>query len=45
MTKISACALFGTVALSIAIHDPAPAFAQDDVAQCGSIRTGLRGSG
>ena len=32
MTKISACALFGTVALSIAIHYPSSVFAQDAVA-------------
>jgi len=32
MIKISVCALFGTVALSIAIHHPAPVFAQDAAA-------------
>jgi uncharacterized cupin superfamily protein len=32
MTKISACALFGTVALSIAVHHPAAAFAQEGAA-------------
>jgi len=32
MIKRSACALFSTVALSIAIHSPAPAFAQDAAA-------------
>ena len=32
MIKISARALFGTVALSIAVHHPAPASAQDAVA-------------
>lgn len=32
MAKISACALFGTVALSIVIHTPAPAFAEDAAA-------------
>jgi uncharacterized cupin superfamily protein len=32
MTKLSACALFGTAALSIAIHNPGPAFAQDAAA-------------
>ena len=32
MAKISTCALFGTVALSIAIHNPASLFAQDAVA-------------
>ena len=32
MTNMSTCALFGTVALSIAIHYPAPAFAQDAAA-------------
>jgi uncharacterized cupin superfamily protein len=32
MTKISTCALFGMVSLSIATHNPAPAFAQDAAA-------------
>ena len=32
MTKIFACWLFGTVALSIAIHNSPPVFAQDAVA-------------
>jgi uncharacterized cupin superfamily protein len=32
MTKIFACGLFGTVALSIAIHHPSPVFAQDAAA-------------
>jgi uncharacterized cupin superfamily protein len=32
MTKVSACALFGACALSIAIYVPGPAFAQDAAA-------------